>query len=922
MRDFTRYRVNQTPSVGYSFEPSFIKKGHFTAFAVLGSSSIAFDIKTSIFSVEPRLIPAVIGLYGFPRDNIRHLTAIYKQLQDSGLPFLSREVTLVSSPRDPTGSVEALLPPSAQQLPSADIKALFDTICTQHNCIYNADSKNGITQIMLPQPVFEKPDVLILDLKDEPLGDALTRQGFSGQVIAAMRDDLLAENTIPNSYEDFVTRPLAYFNRAGIKEFDHELGTDRYLLPTRLTKNIRAGSLLKLKGDQFVPVGQEQCASEKVTNIPTNFSLQITRPDIIATAIDSDAWIMGIAKAPSAFVNLSSVSWHEAVQPTDNNNCSHLGPDLFLVRTTLTVHDLSIVVHGPEALVRQIQAQQSNNVWTQPDPNRLELKQSGDRVLAFQVTPLTAKTATNVSEAQTNAQFYALLKGSNVPVRIPIKAWFTYVYLTPKYLAAAFSNDSTALSSSDVRVFPLEADTPTPQSYSVSANAADDAAGLVESHKLIRTAINIFDSTSILQSTPRRPIIGLAESGSSLDVNHPLLTGVNWYPKISSHPCDPDSMAQLKQCDHATFVTGLLGGKEAIDPALAAKLRLHFIELEASSLDLASDIANATRICDMVSLPADAAAQPVCGVHIINFSQTYENEQAASIASALKAFEAKDKTKEVIFIAAADDKMQGQLPPDYSKPLLSFMKNSRLTRLIIGVSEGSIDSIPPTAPHSKDFINLIAPGKTTGPIIKGTVGTKEGTSVAVPQVAIAAVLIASQQGTVKNVNARLIYTADPLAHGYDDDVWGGYLNVFRAASYLNDGLLVLPTTPSIQYRVQPGGGHIMFSGYLISPFQDDNIPIPDKSINMSNVLRIVHLLDNRWRIIYLDDGELKIATANKISGDIGFTYIGSVIEEIKGGEKKFKAQELPAAVLNQSQAISVQSIQDYTAPINKVEGWH
>lgn len=237
----------------------------------------------------------------------------------------------------------------------------------------------------------------------------------------------------------------------------------------------------------------------------------------------------------------------------------------------------------------------------------------------------------------------------------------------------------------------------------------------------------------------------------------------------------------------------------------------------------------------------------------------------------------------------------------------------------------------PGSNYGKKYVQLIAPGRDiySLAVVETTpAGNKiygyakaSGTSQAVPQVVATAAMMKAQalydgiDGAVR-IKARLIYTADWFSH-YKGKVWGGFLNADRATFYpQRDIFWTTPqATPANAKTIYPINAAAWITiknrstgAYVDDPNIKDNAGNAPDRIRFDRILRMYHLGNQLYRVIYMgDDKRMRILMNAELEGTLRYKKTDA-----------FDGSRFNQSSFQTAQELSVTQITDYISSISKM----
>jgi hypothetical protein len=382
--------------------------------------------------------------------------------------------------------------------------------------------------------------------------------------------------------------------------------------------------------------------------------------------------------------------------------------------------------------------------------------------------------------------------------------------------------------------------------------------------------------------------VGIAESGSSVHMDHPDFVGV-WFQKsdatdlvpvmtpASTTPPPDDLLRTFDLSDHGDHVAGIIGARGDTIPGLASGVQLFLIDTTNQETE--------------ASLEKDINDALLREVKIFNLSFTIGEEDAPQVNVSLNNLKTRMRTSSVwqdaLFIAAAGNEGSDLTTLTDRAPVKWVVDVPN----IIGVAAtddsnnilGSFDcgsTVPCRGSnYSHKYIQLAAPGfNIYSTASNGRYAFATGSSQAVPQVTAAAAMLKAQNVVHPSViKARLIYTSD-WSDQFDDfdsrkrKVWGGRLNLRRAVLQPDMDLLIVKnfsdvinsfTFPSnVKIKVKNDSGDCS-----IDDPNDSQLPCPNE-ISFNKILRISRQSNQLLRVFYLDGHTLRIMKDATLSGKV------------------------------------------------------
>jgi hypothetical protein len=501
---------------------------------------------------------------------------------------------------------------------------------------------------------------------------------------------------------------------------------------------------------------------------------------------------------------------------------------------------------------------------------------------------------------------------------------------------------------------------------SVPAPGAQDAPTIAEvlrNREMLKRAINF-----PLEPDPERPraqnrTIGVLEDHRATNTEHPDFV---WLPEIDDFaPAsdgislfesawlegEPDSASlpkrkkfknpdlrspftlageEITHSTHGTHIGGILSSSHRSSaPGLALGSQLLLIDVSNER----SDNSVPTRI---------TRASDTGEVMIFNISQVLPATEGLNNLSSWKGgFRNKWKPRLFILAASNDGKnfyyADHGVPTDFPHSIAGDFDNTLtvsstdlskrpLTKKEVVVKQGvQIERIVGDgANYGKNYVDILAPGKGIfSAAAERAYSPGDGTSLAAPQVAAAAVLLQTHQLSAKQTKARLIYTTDWDA-SYENLVWGGFLNVGRASWEIGKDLYYVKTdgriTPGRTYDIKDSHTTEVTiispeTAYFYDPTAEDapmDPSIPQK-IPLNKILRIERLGEAAvFRLIYRDDdNRLRIILNATLGGEIKYRNCDEWVE----AEQKFARGHCGKGKI---ETLSVRNIQDYVAATAKL----
>jgi subtilisin family serine protease len=374
--------------------------------------------------------------------------------------------------------------------------------------------------------------------------------------------------------------------------------------------------------------------------------------------------------------------------------------------------------------------------------------------------------------------------------------------------------------------------------------------------------------------------IGIAEEANSVDMQHPAFWDQNM--KSPWHTVDAnlavqtvqrgDSEAEIvnpvafQKSDHGTHVAGLIASRNGkLGQGFAPRASLLLIDTSSAA-----------------SLSQSITAAINNQVYVFSFSFDVDRGPAWSTLKK----QIQDKAKDRLFVVAAgdngDDLRNLELAPvgwvgegveniigvaaaDWDKQILGEFLDDQ------GIKQNGSN-------YGPKYVQLAAPGKDIYSAVKGGGYAKaSGSSQAVPLVAAAAaILIAEGISDPLVLKQRLLYTADWYRPNFSYKLWGGgLLNIQRAVWQPRSNLLLTQTdTKHVKALTLSDGNTIRIQ---TAETDEPNVLatiVNNQDISFQNILRITMQTDGKFRVIFQQDGKMKVLNDALLDGFIQCDAMG------------------------------------------------
>jgi Subtilase family len=417
--------------------------------------------------------------------------------------------------------------------------------------------------------------------------------------------------------------------------------------------------------------------------------------------------------------------------------------------------------------------------------------------------------------------------------------------------------------------------------YKADGGDADNAVTrtIAENRNQLLKWIHYPDTAKSIKQLPplEQLFVAVAEHQDSIVTSHPSFKATKWFPSASWSPksgCPQRGKDKLADsiengCDHGTLIIGLL--EDGAD-----ELHLHGL---APGVQV--DVVDPQFVNNLFDQIDKLISQD--SVVIVNFSQLYEDPNEWNTKQERMRMDSEDWKKHVLLVVASGGQ-QDLLAYESVPPPLRYLDLPDHHGHIIGVGAASSDgkaayatadgSSDPICGYGKKFVQIIAPGiDVVSTVYDSWYGKASGSSFAAPQVTATALLLrAADLTTPAKIKARLIYTSDWLSSDpfpTTQPIWGGYLNVTRAALMPWANILVFPGNTEALHIVNiPGPDSRIELIDAKAESYDDFPPDPPSSVDFSHILRISRCgHTNKYRVVYMTGKKVAIAIA-ELKGQI------------------------------------------------------
>jgi major intracellular serine protease len=408
-------------------------------------------------------------------------------------------------------------------------------------------------------------------------------------------------------------------------------------------------------------------------------------------------------------------------------------------------------------------------------------------------------------------------------------------------------------------------------------------------------------------------MIGVGEEANSVDMQHPAFWDQNlkspWHTvdsnlavqtvQRSNTEAEIPNPVAFQKGDHGTHVSGLIASRNG-------KLGQGFVP-RASLLLI--DTSTAATLSQSITAAINNQ------VYVFSFSFDVDRGPAWS---ALKK-QIQDKAKDRLFVVAAGDdgddirnleiapvgwvgegvdNIIGVAAADWDKQILGEFLDDQ------GIKQNGSN-------YGTKYVQLAAPGKDIYSAVKGGGYAKaSGSSQAVPQVAAAAAILISEGVSDPLVlKQRLLYTADWYRPNFNAKLWGGgLLNIQQAVWQPRSNLLSTQSDKSHVNALTLSDGNLI----LIQSAETDEPDVSativtNQNINFQNIMRITMQSDGKFRVIYQQNGKMRVLNDALLDG-----FIQCEAMRTWSDAKVFV--EVPGAC---KEPIPVQQIFDYVAATPK-----
>ncbi len=485
-------------------------------------------------------------------------------------------------------------------------------------------------------------------------------------------------------------------------------------------------------------------------------------------------------------------------------------------------------------------------------------------------------------DADPHSPTFSKLRGS---FRLPVFRWKTFLLINALDLTlTSYTSLFKLFEKHNVYLFPTQ-NLQLERAASVSGQKGilsykSDLTAVTKNRTDLKT--HVHHSDDLLSSDELSGIyVALAERESDVDFDHPDFTQNGesvWFEipsddtgivrrtiKEKHSSSDSKVGSNFSEVDHGTHIAGLIAARtDSIASGFLPTLKGLILVNTENPSELRKNVNS-------------AIAE---GVSIFNLSFTLPKSSDFSVlGNNLEQSMKYDWADKLFIVAAGNTNSTDDQDMDKTTSAEPPIKWGESKRNIIGVSavtQAGSDWVlmnPVTssddvsneggAKFGKKYVQLVAPGKNIFSSSKNnTYKMASGTSFAVPQVTAAVALLFAQSITTNStIKARLMYTSDWYA-SFADKVYGGLLNIRRAAWKPTMDLVRLKDSPATLKNVdfERNPNISIISGRLESPDSPTRATKENFKIKFRNIYRIWRQPgpQNVYRVFFFDEGSLKL----------------------------------------------------------------